>query len=383
MDQEYRISSGAKFLYGFYGTLTLVLSIYLFNDYNPTVTRAVQIIPVALIIISILFFVSLARGKIIISSDNIVCRRLFSRKELALNEIKGFRVGGKIIHIESTDVNKSIIRIVNYADYKDSGQLTQWLKDNCQDLDAIDLKDDQKTAMSNPGLGKNEVERIIALTRARKISYIYNVIGLTLGSIMIFFDPKFIVLLAIIYPLLGIPIMMFSGGTIKFLSKSERSIARHIELGMVLSCFFLLIVGLREYHILQTGHFWLPAFIISTLFFLLIYKTGLNHTMGQLWVQVFCMLLTSLLYGFGTTYQVNCEFDKSETKIFKATVVDHRISRGKSATYYLILSPWGPVKKEDETEVYRSLYSEVDIGDTVQVREKDGLMNIPWYIITK
>jgi hypothetical protein len=41
------------------------------------------------------------------------------------------------------------------------------------------------------------------------------------------------------------------------------------------------------------------------------------------------------------------------------------------------------VKKEDETEVHQSLYDEVNIGDTVHVRQKEGLLNIPWYVVIK
>jgi len=89
------------------------------------------------------------------------------------------------------------------------------------------------------------------------------------------------------------------------------------------------------------------------------------------------------LYGFASTLQINCALDIFPGQIYKVAVLDERIiSSGRRNSYYLKLSAWGPTETGKEVEVRRRVYDRVDVGDSVNVVFKQGLLHIPWFIVT-
>jgi hypothetical protein len=381
MDQEYRLSTYMKCLYGGVGIVLFIFFIYILatvNDHNSMVGFLFSTLSLTG---SVLIFVNLVRRSVVINSQTITCTSLFSRKQLELDEIKGCRVETKIIYIEPVAEDRPAIRIGNYIDFKNSDQLAAWCRDNFKDLDALDLEKERNDAMNNPELGTSEQERTHMLKKARNLSYTYNGVGLLLSFMMIFFHFTVGIVLLLVYPVLGILVMSTSKGVIKFLSNPKRSINKHVEIGIAMPGFLLLITSFTEYHVVETSQLLLPAISISAILFWLFYKTGINPSMGSIPAQVFFMIIFALVYGFGSIRQINCAFDHSKTEIYGATVTGRRISRGRSTAYYLRLTPWGPVENEEETEVHRSFYNKTGIGDTVKVNLEKGLLNIPWFSI--
>jgi hypothetical protein len=68
--------------------------------------------------------------------------------------------------------------------------------------------------------------------------------------------------------------------------------------------------------------------------------------------------------------------------VYPAAVTGQRVSHGRSTSYYLTLSPWGPMTGAFETSVGRRLYNAVNLGDTVEVSLHSGWLHIPWYQVT-
>jgi len=383
MEQEYTISTGMKIFYSLVAMAMFVFSVYLINIYNPSVSYAVLLLPLFLAAGAVLIIVNLVKRKVIIDAHSVLCISLFSRKELGFTLIKGCRIGQKIIHIEPFSTKDPTIIIRNYIDFKKSDELAGWIKNNFKDLDSIDLKEEQQKLLQNTGLGLTEAERQETLKKAKNIAIIFNIIGLVSGFVMIFFNNKLSSIILLSFPLIGDVIMIFSKGVIKFLSNYKRSVYPSVMLGMVLPSFMLLIKSLGEYTIFKSNNLWLPALIISGIMFALFYFQGINKSIGFIKGQVVCMFILSLLYGFGSTLQINCVFDNSSPEIYAATVLRHRMQHGKSNSYFLTLSPWGPMQKVQETEVHRALYSVAANGDTVKVNLKEGLLHIPWFIVTR
>jgi hypothetical protein len=87
--------------------------------------------------------------------------------------------------------------------------------------------------------------------------------------------------------------------------------------------------------------------------------------------------------GFGTARLINCALDAHKPSVFTATVLDRQIVHGRSRTYLLDLSPWGPRSDEQQVEVSPEFYHNVADGDTVKVNFKPGLLLIPWYYLSK
>jgi hypothetical protein len=88
------------------------------------------------------------------------------------------------------------------------------------------------------------------------------------------------------------------------------------------------------------------------------------------------------IYSYAATYGINCVFDNSKPKVYRAKVIDKSVSKGRrSTTYYLKIEPWGHHRDSENISVATIQYNETEIGQTVSIDYKEGLLNIPWYYI--
>jgi hypothetical protein len=381
MEQEYTIAPGMKIFYGVLALAAFSFALFTLSTFRHFVLAA-WLFPFLFMGFALLIVVNLLRRKVVISEHSILCVTLFSRKELDFAAIKGYRIGKKAIYLEPVATGDPTITIGNYSDLNKGKELARWVKAAFEDLDEIDLENQQREVGQNAAWGSTEGKRRSNLSRAKNIAIVYNLVGLVLGFVLIFSNDRTIVLLLLVYPLIGVALMIFSKGMIKFTSNSKRSVNGYILLGVILPSFMLLIKSLVEYNLFRYDHFWLPVVLTSAVLFALYYIPGINRSMKFIRMQTVVMAAFALLYGFGSVRQVNCAFDHSTPRIYEATVLRHRVSRGKSTSYFLTLGPWG-LSGGQEVDVHRSLYEAAGIGSTVRVRLGEGVLRIPWFVVTE
>jgi len=382
MEEEFTVSTGMKFFYGAIAVFMAGFSLFLFNMGHPNTGPAILLFPVLILILAVLIVLSQLKRKIIISADLIVKVSILGRKELPTANVKGCRIGGKAIFIESDSPSYPKITINNYSDFGSSDDLKSWLAENFKDLDAEDLKQTEDQILHDTSLGFTEQEREEKLKKALLTARIYNVGGGALGAASFFIDYNLIIVALLLYPVAGIIILRLNKGLIKFISNKKRSPYPFIFIGFYFCALMLLIKAIVPFHVFQYDHIWPIAFCVGAAVTVLLYFAGLNKTAEAVKGQVVFMLIMGMLYGYGSTLEVNCAFDTSKAQVFSAQVLDHRITRGKSDTYYLTLSPWGPRTETVEVSVGRWLYDEVSVGQNVKIKFKTGLLNIPWYVVT-
>ena len=240
MGKEYPVLLGMKIFYGVLAIVMFVFSIYLFNIYNPArVASAVLLFPVFIILGSVCILINIFKRKVIVYDDRIVSIGLFSTKELFIESIKGVRVESKVIYVEPINLADRQLRIGNYYDLKNSNEFVKWLQDNFTDLNSIDLADEQTRILHNSELGATEVERGQTLKKSKKIALTYNICGVVACIfILIFSNTIKAATVSILYPLVGIIVIVSSHGLIKFASNPKRSVYPSVLLGFVLPSFF-------------------------------------------------------------------------------------------------------------------------------------------------
>ncbi|WP_163714364.1 hypothetical protein [Mangrovibacterium lignilyticum] len=91
--------------------------------------------------------------------------------------------------------------------------------------------------------------------------------------------------------------------------------------------------------------------------------------------------LVLFAYSFGTVIHINCYYDHSAAEQYTAKVLDKRISSGKSTSYYLKLSTWGPQNEVDDVSVSKALYNRTEVGTEVNIYFRNGILEIPWFIV--
>jgi hypothetical protein len=131
------------------------------------------------------------------------------------------------------------------------------------------------------------------------------------------------------------------------------------------------------YSILKVGT---VAFIILLLLLVATHRLVENKNKNK-WLIYMAVVGNIALYSYGATYGVNCVYDNSEPKIYQAKVIDKSIYRGRKSrtTYYLKVEPWGHHHDAERISVERYQYMDAEIGKTVSIAYKQGLLGIPWY----
>lgn len=206
MKQEYRISTWQKVFYGLIAFIILGLALFLFN--LPKAKNAFLIlIPLFLLFISTLIVINFVKRKLVISENSILCVNLFSRKELKLTAIKGYRLNGKFIKIEPISENDAILSIRSYTDLEDNIKITNWLAKNFTDLDAFDLETEHQKLLKDKSLGFSENERSEKIKNTKEICLAYNIISSFLAFIMLFIDQQFSYFILLALPLIGIVLL--------------------------------------------------------------------------------------------------------------------------------------------------------------------------------
>lgn len=381
--EEFTDSVGLKIVFGIIALSIIGFLIVLITSVGLTTKPGLVIYFAVILIFPLLAIISKIIRKVIVSADSIISVRLFGRRELLTSNVKGFRIGDKIINIEPLSATDKKIVIRGFSDLGNHEDLTRWLRENFTDLDAKDLHEEQNKILHDSTLGITEKERKDKLSKARQIAVGYNITGAVLGVAGFFMVEKPVVLaLLVIYPLLAIVVMKVSRGLIKFVSSKKKSVYPSVLIGFYLPALVLFITSIVKYDIFNYQAVWPIAIGVSVAVVILLGLTGINKSASSVNGQVVFMIVLSCLYGYGSTVGVNCSFDESKPQVYNATVIDHHLQKGKSTTYYLMLSPWGPRHEPAEVTVGRSLYQQVAVGQTVDVNYRKGFLNIPWYSVS-
>lgn len=95
----------------------------------------------------------------------------------------------------------------------------------------------------------------------------------------------------------------------------------------------------------------------------------------------FGLFILSASYAYGSYITLNCALDSSEPEVFNTSIVDKRISTGKTTFYYLKLAAWGPEKEVNEVSVPQKQYESTDLNDEIKVYLMKGKFDVPWFQI--
>jgi hypothetical protein len=79
--------------------------------------------------------------------------------------------------------------------------------------------------------------------------------------------------------------------------------------------------------------------------------------------------------------EANARFDRSPGIPYTATVQNKQIISGRSTTYKLDLSSWGPKAGTNELNVSSSTYKQIQAGQTVHLKLKAGSLGVQWYYL--
>jgi hypothetical protein len=323
---------------------------------------------------------SVAKYRVEVFSSKIVEMGVFKKKEIALEEIAGFRILpaeyiNQVQFIPKGNGKKRNIPLM----MNDSNGFLQWLNSSIKNLDAEEY---EKEILTNEELGMTEEQRVYSLERAKKFASFLDILSIA-SFCWVFFWPqpyKIAILSMIILPIAVAFSAKLFPGLIR-LDGPEKGVYPTIAVPFIMPSVALSLRALLDWNILAWLNFWAPFAVISiSLFFLLItfFKEERKKYGQAILILIFCAV-----YGYGATISLNCINDNSIPIRYLAEVTEKHVLKDKSTSYYLKLSPWGTIKDAKDVDVSKGLYNAIGIKDSVSVYVKNGAMKIPWFFVRK
>jgi hypothetical protein len=325
-------------------------------------------------------FIDIFKGRTVTGDGRILHIDPLNTKELLYEDVSGFKHDDKYIYIYSKNKNKSYIKISTYI--ANSNELICWLGERFPNLDLEEFEVEQEEILANDEYGLTEELRCRAFERAKKQARVANITGFILAALVFFYPEKWIVTLAMLFPIGLIFLIGQSNGLIRLNGKKNSAYP------IVITSFIFITgaLGLFLLNNISLIHF-SDLLIVSGIVFCalapLVYLSckELRIRSMESFISVFFIGLFFFVYSFESCTAVNCLYDKSESVYYYPKVLNKRISSGKHTSYFLELESWGSQVNTEEEDVGSGKYNHTAIGDKVTVEYRKGALGAPWYIV--
>lgn len=194
--EEYTLTTGSKTALIIFTVLLFFSSLFSFTAIVPG-NPGLIIIPLTSLMGSGLLITSMVRRKIIRYSDRVIYIGTLRKRELMLDEIKGYRKNAKVLILESVNEGKNI-GINDYKSFRGMDLLISWIENTYPNLDPQDLKNNLEEVLKRSDLGVTPEDREKRLHKAKEIALAYNIWGGVLGFFTIFLTGKVATILLIL-----------------------------------------------------------------------------------------------------------------------------------------------------------------------------------------
>jgi len=316
------------------------------------------------------------KGKIIIG-ENKLYKTGFPKRELAFDEIKGYRQEGYYIFIEAH--SKQQKKIIAHIFIERKKEFLAWLSVNYPDLNKLTAQQERNEILDSDKLGSNIEERIGNIQKIRKRTNLINGFAVIAALWMTFFpDSGNYAVWACIAVFIALIVVQKQYRNIVKLNPQKDTPYPTIIFGLLAVSFAIMLNGIW-FNLLQ--YIWLPFLVLTaTLTAIILWKNGelnFKHPSDYFAIAMFVMLMAAFSYGAIVT--LNCTFDNSTPTTYRVDVLSKRVSSGTVPMYYIELSEWGKQADFNEVLISKKLYNSLAEDDEVIVHLKSGALGIDWF----
>jgi hypothetical protein len=162
-----------------------------------------------------------------------------------------------------------------------------------------------------------------------------------------------------------------------FVMTTRRSQTRMLNVLMAGPAFCLVVVAFGA-GVLDVRYAFAPAGLCAAIALLLGLALAARRLPGHLLTGLVFSGVYGAAYGYGAMIFADTRLDHADGQTFQSQVVRRYIGGGRSMTYRVVLTPWGPVARQDDVTVSRALYHQTQEGQTLCVTLHPGLLRMPW-----
>ncbi len=334
----------------------------------------------AFLCVPLYLFRYLRRFRIRLNPEKITVSHAFRDKSVSLSEVSGYRLqtNGYVPVVLLYTGNPPVRALSLDLAVEGREDLLKALAERFPDLDEKANAEDLSDILQDGNLGITGEDRLESLKRMRRAARAVNALGVVLGLLGLFRPRPYGLVTALLaaYPFAALAAVPLSRGLIRF-DVRQKDIRPSILTAVLMPIVALMLRALLDFNVLSWDRFWTPFAFLTVLLmaaFLAAHK-GIRLNPGA----VAAALFFFALYGFGSALTLNALKTEDPPEVYSARVLDKRVSSGKTTSYFLKLSPWGPRNGEKDVRVARRVYEKYGPGDEVRVYVLEGLLGIRWF----
>jgi hypothetical protein len=386
---EYRISKSAKIL-----TIIIAIALsagglyFISRASHPTASWPAPgslLLAAILIGIAALMYLDASRLLLTVDKHTLTLVRLFSTRSILLEEIEGYRSGDKdAFYILLKDGGKAIQLPQNLERRK---ELIEWFQEKYEDVDARERDEETAVLLESEQFGSTVEERSARLEMAGKFDNVASVVAVGAFFWSLFYPRPYeaMMIILLLLPWIAVYATWYFKGLLRLYKKKNSPYPSVVQL-MIFTTAATLVNVLRGYDIYRFGKNASSILVAGTLLASAVCIVACRQAIAATSKKTLtycCIVVLAGMYCYSLLIFSNCYYDQSEPEIWQVEIMNKRISKGKSTSYYLSLSPWGRFTDGKEVSVPKGFYQEVNKEDSVRVFLKKGKWDVPWYWVER
>ncbi len=342
-------------------------------------------VPLALLFTSILVYglIEAIVSKVIIENNRIIEISVFQKKELKAEQISGYRID--LSHIIILPIGKREKKLRIKRRYENAEEIIEWLEGFCDDLDYLKAQKELQEKLDSEHQGFTGPDFDKRISNSKKTAALLNWSAGSLAVWTVFYPTPydFLIISLIILFVLCLILLRVKNGLLQFLNP-DNSLYPSIIIAFVSISFSLVLRSMEDYRLLNYYKVWGFA-IFTGILFTIVCVVGRKEFYAKNKIHfgsvMFCFAIM-LVCSYAITVLINCRYDHSNPKVFKAQVLNKKIVSGKTTTYYFDVSSWSSIEKIEEVTVSKVLYNKTNEGEIISIDVMKGNFGIPWFEIS-
>ena len=317
------------------------------------------------------------RSRLVIDGSRIEVRGAVREQSAELSEVEGYRTistrNGSYWRLQLKEGRGSI----TIQKWFECDELRAWFQ-QLTDLDERDRKALLDKIEQSQELGATAEDRLAALKRAKQWNIGLSAVAIAAALVFGLGGDQLRVPAAIVLAVVPVALiyLVHSEPLLYAIFKPKRDPRTDLGIAFLASGMGL-IFGNRGVHFIEWQSLMEYAALVAVLCCAGIFSSARRNP--QFWGAMIGMLFFAGAYGWGVAAAANTALDHSTPANYTATVESKHVSRGRSTTYYLDLSPWGPMQGRNDVSVSGTTYENTSIGDQVCLEVRPGVLHVQWY----
>jgi hypothetical protein len=323
----------------------------------------------------------LTRARLVIDGTRIEVRSAFTTKSADRSEIEGFRTISTRNGSYTQLVLKSSMGTINVPNSFDTDEAYRLWFRPIPDLDQISRRQILDEIEQNAELGATPEERLSALATAKTWGVFLSIVAGVAAAAMAFAPEEFRLVPACVLVLLPIAavLLLTRSPLLYAVFKPKADPRADLVFILILSGFGLMVNAGRAHFVSFKPLLYLIVPVCAVYLGALMSATRKGALRPGTWI---ALLFFAGMYSVGLGVALDTLGDRGQAQTYAAQVMGKHVSQGRSTSYSLTLSAWGPFDSTNRMGVSAETYSTVDIGGLICLSLHPGNLHIPWYQTT-